>query len=505
MILSFALGAACGGDAEFECSDPKYGNGTCDLDTTCGAPDVDCFVTFDTPDAARSWYDQSGVAATKGPSVATSDPRFASTQALLDEGWDIYKSVYEVGDLADASPRLVLVDNDAVNAFVIPDRDRVRAGLAVMVNTGLVDLNAPKEQTLGIMMHEFEHALGLHVNPTIKERFVTYYRASATDDPLGFEQADDSLVRAKFDAWSSYAQFAGYASDVELTGLPLTAPTVDGDILNAFGALGAYFYKLVTERRAVVNTTVCTNAVNQYLTLLGQIFGTLDPVTNNLTATAAQTTTIVTAITDVRDQCWVGVTGDAVVHLARVSGIPEATIRGLLPPELATEITGKTVITGWFNAIRVARQRMREIEAAFMTEAGVPWTRLRYYSTEEAADDSSARVMTALGLAADGATRLLVNVDAKLASACNPLLAGTALIHYGENLGDDHHSTCWRVRHQQQVGADASPRKLLWRSLGPLANQPAPLLLEVARLPATSPLRSDLRHDSRPTLQGATL
>jgi Peptidase family M48 len=462
--------AACGGDSggdEFKCDDPKYGNGTCDLDTTCDAPDVDCFVTFATPDEAKGWYDgQTAVVTAKGMSVAPTDPRFAPTQALLDEGWELYKTLHEVGNLASAQPRLVLIDNKDVNAFVLGDKDRTRAGLAVMVNTGLVDRNAPKEQFLGIMMHEFEHAAGLHVNATVKQRFLHYYKAGASDEPLGFQQADDPAIRAKFDAWENYAQFAGYASDPELSGLPFTSnnPTTVAD---TFGVFGAFFFKLIDERRAMVNTAACNTAVMQFTTIHNQVIGTRDAVTSGVTATAAQTTSIVNAITAVRDQCFAGVTGDAIVHLARVSGIADASLRGELPPELATEITGKTVITGWFNAIRVARERQRALEIEFMTATGVPWTRLRYFSTEEAADDSAARLMNALGLAPDGAARLLVAVDPELATACGPLLTAPGLIPYGENLLDDHHATCWRVRHQQQVGPTMEARKLPWRRLGP--------------------------------------
>lgn len=122
---------------EFSCSDPKYGNGTCDLDTTCGAPDIDCFVTFETPEEASAWYTAwPGLVAAKGPAIATDDVRFASTQALIDEGWEAYKNVFEVGKLAEYRPQLVLVDNNEPNAFALADTDRTRAGLAVMVHTG---------------------------------------------------------------------------------------------------------------------------------------------------------------------------------------------------------------------------------------------------------------------------------------------------------------------------------------------------------------------------------
>lgn len=456
---------ACGGgsDDDFVCDDPEYGNGTCDLDTSCSAPDVDCFVTFGTAEEAKAWYDgHPGIATMKGPSLPASDPRHAPTQALLDEGWAIYTSLHEVGDLAAARPRLVLVDNDAVNAFVAADPDKTRAGLAVMVNTGLVERDAPKEQALGIMMHELEHAVGLHVNAEVKARFQTFYTAGATDEPLGFQQADDPAVRAKFEAWERFAGFAGYASDIELSGLPFTASAVTSDELAAKGVLGAFFLELVTERRGMVNTPACTNAVQGYITIHNTLANTRDEITHGYSATSAQTTTIVNAITGVRDSCFAGVTGDALLHLARVSGISEAALRAELPAELAAEIDGKTVITGWFNAIRVARERMRAIEG----QLGVPWSRLRYYSTEEAADDSAARVMQALGLPPDGSSRLLVAVDAKLAAACNPLLAGASPIPYGENLPDDHHATCWRVRHQQQVGPTTEARKRPWRGLG---------------------------------------
>jgi hypothetical protein len=468
--------------SEVACTDVKYGDGVCDIDTSCDVVDVDCLVAFDTPDAAKAWYDASGIAAVKGPSVSTTDARFAPTQSLIDEGWAAYKSIYSVGDLADKRVQLVLVQNDAVNAFVIPDKDLVRAGLVVMVNTGLVDLNAPKAQVLGVIMHEFQHAMGLHVNRTVKDRMRTYYKAPATSEPIGNTQVEDPAVRAAFEGWKDWVSAVGYASDAELSGLPLMS--LDVSSRDTLGFFGVYFLKLIKERQAANPTTACTTAYNSFISLYSRITGLARALDNGYSLASTETTNIVNAITALRDNCFTGVTGDAITHLARLLGANEATLRAALPPELKTAIEGKTVVTGWFNAINAGRTKLRELEAAFKTQSGVSWDRLRYFSTEEAADDVSARIMRKMGLAADGAGQLLVSVDSALSSACMPMLSSGSSIPYGENLIDDHHATCWRTQHQQVIGASVSARLLpTWQPLGPASHVPA--LERIAPLPVT--------------------
>jgi hypothetical protein len=464
-----------GGDDEpvVACTDPAYGNGVCDLDTTCDVVDVDCFVTFDTPDSAKAWFDASGQAANVGASLPVSDARHAPTQALIDEGWEAYKKVFKVGELADERVQLVLIDNSSVNAFAMGDKDRVRAGLAMMVNTGLIDANAPKAQVLGVIMHEFHHAMALHVNPTVKERMIKYYKAPAGSEPIGNRQADDPAVRAHFDAWTTYGEWAGWASDVEFAGLPMLFDVVK----SSRGLAGYVFKKLILERVAANPTTACTTSANAFMALHTRLIGLERRIDNGFTLAAAESQNVITATTNLRNDCFgTAVTGDAITHMARLLSIPEAPLRESFPADLKAEIEGKTVITGLHNSIQVARTKMRELEAASAAQLGVSWDRVRYFTTEEDADDASARIMLEMGLAVDGGSQLLIGTDPALSSVCMPMLSSGSVIPYGEKLTDDHHATCWRASHQQLVGVSASGRQL--PSWGPLGPEPRTPLLE---------------------------
>jgi hypothetical protein len=98
----------------------------------------------------------------------------------------------------------------------------------------------------------------------------------------------------------------------------------------------------------------------------------------------------------------------------------------------------------------------------------VPWSRLRQYTIEEAADDSSSRTLKAMGLSPDGNATLLVTTMPTLSSVCLPLVDANQPVPYGENLRDEHHATCWRLMHQRQFGATLPASRLVpMRRLGP--------------------------------------
>ena len=241
--------------------------------------------------------------------------------------------------------------------------------------------------------------------------------------------------------------------------------------------LGAYFHKLISARVTTVNTVACTNAAQTFVNTSLQVVGSISPLDQNLSIIAGASTTFGNQLVAMRDACFMGVTGDAITHLATVSGRSEASLRAAMPVEMRTVIEAQTVITGWFNAVLEGRKKLREIEASFQTMTGVPWGRLRYFTTEEAADDSAARTMVELGMTPEGGSLLLINDNAALASVCTPMLAGTTQVPYGQHLQDEHHATCWRAKHQAQIGADTSGRKIDWSPIdvsifGPLPDAP---------------------------------
>src|SRR5262245_60947039 len=58
-------GGKCDGDGSGSggmCSDPRYGDGTCQTSLNCDIPDIDCFHTF-SDDAAAAMWSRDGEAA----------------------------------------------------------------------------------------------------------------------------------------------------------------------------------------------------------------------------------------------------------------------------------------------------------------------------------------------------------------------------------------------------------------------------------------------------------
>ena len=86
-------------------------------------------------------------------------------------------------------------------------------------------------------------------------------------------------------------------------------------------------------------------------------------------------------------------------------------------------------------------------------DTGRDITTLRYFSTEEAADDATVPVLRDMGLPADGVGQFFnVLMDGAGRTACDSLLAAGTTPPYGD-LVDEHHATCWRISHVRQVAA----------------------------------------------------
>jgi hypothetical protein len=165
----------------------------------------------------------------------------------------------------------------------------------------------------------------------------------------------------------------------------------------------------------------------------------------NFTATASMT--FLTRMNDINTGCFAGFTMDLIDVAAAHYGVSRADLLMDLPADLRPMVEGVAFVQGLYNMGIYTRTKMRELEAQFMTVTGQPWSRARYYSTEEAADDSSVPVLRAMGLPADGAGKIFPKLKEGVEAACRPMVnAGTA-IPYGENVEDDHHGLCWRAGH----------------------------------------------------------
>ena len=479
----------CDAPVDETCEDARYGDGQCQLDLECAAPDIDCFVTFETDAEATEWFGKFEEVLAKEELreprklLPQSDPRYQAMRDLLDEGWESYSKLRDVGDLADFRVGLVLVEDPNVNAFVAPDLDLTRAGLAVMVQTGLIDNGGSPDALMGLVMHELEHAVGLHVNPEVKLGFRRFYQVPpGAPEPFGFEQSTDPVAEEALLALLQIGQEVGLQPLAELNGMPLP-PGMFSTTL-----------QLAHQSGLQNNEAACEDA-SAGLELLAELAaahteplgGALEP------GDEAESLDYITGeyLTALRDSCLAGSTASLFDFMSAQLGASPEDIRAGTDPEDLALVDGKHVVDA-IVAVGLDRYgKINSIDDTLYEETGGGIESLRYYTTEEAADDVTIEVLRGAGAAPDGLASFLLNFlppDAR--EACEAVIASGEVPPYGVDLVDDHHATCWRVWHIQELAAHTAssaasrarraPRVELAdriRDLGPRSSWPRPFRL----------------------------
>jgi Peptidase family M48 len=447
-------GGKCDG-VDQSCSDKRYGDGVCDTSLDCAVPDIDCFVTFDDDAKAATWwgeFEAVHAAQESRPArsaIATTDPRFAKAKALVEQGWAAFRVQRPVGKLGDLQPSLVVVDDPTVNAFVAPDLHSERAGFAIMVQTGLIDSAASDDSKLGVMMHELQHAIGLHVIGKVAQDIQRFYIADY-DEPIGRFESDSAEARAAGTAWRESSSLVGGYSSSGLGGYPM---------------LGSPLYMIlsrVINEGVQANPTACANAQALLDQVTAGFKAGYDPISSaidgDLTASIDQ------ALTALRDECVPSYPKTFIQVAAEVFGqTPEQLQADLSPDELAL-VTDHHVVDAISGVTAYLRGQMRDVEAKFEKDHA-PWSTLRYFSTEEDADDTSVLVLrgTKFQPAAIGDFFLSLLPGDK-ATQCEGMVDAREVPPYGVDLSDQHHGTCWRAYHvnafeDYEMGqATSSPR-----------------------------------------------
>jgi hypothetical protein len=469
-------------DAGETCTDPRYGDGVCHTDLACVEPDLDCFLTFETDEEAATWFGEfeTKLAAEEGREPRTllpsSDPRFVQTRELLDRGWEAFRSNRPVGKLRFARPALVLVEDETVNAFVAPDLESGRAGLAVMVQTGLVALNGTEDATLGVMMHEFQHAVGLHVVGDTKARLRRFYVAPEASEPIGKDTVEDARARDAGTTWRAAADEVGYFNNAELGGLPI-AGQID------------QIFKIVFQRGLELDEAACARSRDLVNQLRTDLLSSIDPIDSALTADLSGfAVRIETTLRALRDECLAGVDVTFPEVVAGLAGVTPDVIEAQMTAEDKALIANKHIVDAIAALTADRRTKMRAIEAAFATDSGRPWSALRYFSTEEDADDVSVPVLRAAGLDPAGNGDFLLSVlQGEANTRCTQLLDYGDVPPYGVDLADEHHGTCWRVHHVRAL-ADKTARSAAPRAI------PSNPVAAPARLPIPVRLRDRLAY-----------
>jgi hypothetical protein len=460
------------GRCDQTCDLPAYGDGVCDPMLPCDVPDIDCFRTFSDADEAAAWFAElePRAAMVEGRSargiVPLDDPRYAPVRELLDRGWEAMRTNRPVGQLADARPALLIVDDPSVNAFVFPeDVDQKRASFAVMVHSGLLEIPTTDDANLGLIMHELQHAVGLHVVAAVKAQYETYYLAEDGFEPIGNTQTDDPAVRELASRWRGHAGEIGSFVDPNMRGLPTG------------GQLQAVFRQVL--QGAQQNPAGCANARALLTEVSTDLVARLDPISGAPALEAAFGDRVDAAFDALRDEC-VPDAPSFTETVAALAGVTPDEIDAQLTAEDRALVTGRHVVDAIAALAENRRAKMRAIEDSAYDMLGAPWTAVRYYSEEENADDVSVPVLRASGFDPAGLGTFLNEVLSTPAAtaACNAVLDAGEIPHYGVDLEDTHHGNCWRVYHIDQLAASGSK---------PRARRTMSPLVEVPRLPIPRP------------------
>jgi hypothetical protein len=456
------------------CLDPHYGDGVCQLQLSCAVPDIDCFEMFATDADAAVWFadfeTRLAVEQQRAPRgiLAANDPRFAHARSLLDRGWEAFRTRRPVGELGSRRPALVLIDDPNVNAFVVPDLATQQSVFSVHVQSGLLAAGATDDALLGVMMHELQHVVGLHQIGDTKDRVRTYYVAANGDEPIGHSMNDDSLARISGGTWRDLAGQVGPYATVELGGM-----SIAGELDQMFLA--------VIQSGLQYNPTGCAYAVELTNGLRSDIASSVDPFDSHLTIDLAQLSWRTTAaLTALRNQCLPGFTRSFVEVAAALGQTTPQAVEANLTPHDRALVTGKHVIDAIAALIADRRAQMRDTQDAFERTTGEPWSALRYYSTEEDADDTSVTVLRGAQLDPAGNAHFMRSaLSAETRARCDATLASGEVPAYGEDLTDEHHATCWRIYHLQTLAERARSRS--WPAAR--TQSPATATARTSRLP----------------------
>jgi hypothetical protein len=478
---SECTGGKCDGNGD-SCNDPRYADGKCDLHLECAAPDIDCFDTFADDAEAAAWFgkfeeklaEEEGRAPRKF--LTPADPRWAKTRALLDRGWAAFQANRPVGQLRDKRPGLVMLEDPEPNAFVAPNVTLDKAGFTVMVQTGLFQIGGSDDGALGVMMHEFQHAVGLHVIGDTRDRLRKFFFASATSEPIGKYTADDPIARRYGEAWMTLAESTGHFDDAGLRALPM-----GGQLVQVLQAALA--------QAGTGQVAACMTARGALGQIAIDVAGTLDALTGNITVAASIPARVDQALANVKTACFGSFTVDLIGVMAAAEAVPRATIEAAMTPEDVALVKNKHVVDGFAALLLDRRAKLRQLESDLAAKAGKQWAHLRFFSDEEDADDVSVIVLRGAKIDPPYAIGSFLTsfLPADVQPRCADLLARREVPPYGQDLTDAHHSFCWRAHHTRQLAEhleDESP--------GSAARASASQLPPPRRLPIKPRLRDRL-------------
>jgi hypothetical protein len=285
------------------------------------------------------------------------------------------------------------------------------------------------------MQHELTHLAKLHFLPEVTDRIRKFYIAPDGKEPIGETSAENLIAKEYGDQWRKASLIAGYFTNPELGGLPFS------------GDLGNQFYYYVTEKLA----GPCPTQVEAYKSLYTKLVAGVSKLDYSLTVDPALALQIQPTLDGLR-QCGVVDTQTLRAYLTADSPDWIPYIEPALTPE-EVPLLDKPVIEALTTLFAGRRATLIALQNKFTEESSWPWSSLRFYSYEEAADDNWVRIYQSARLDGGGVFKsTFEHFLGDQAPACEMKLA-TNTAPYGVDYFDEHHSDCWRIEHAALIAA----------------------------------------------------
>ncbi|MCP4448970.1 MAG: hypothetical protein GY811_27095 [Myxococcales bacterium] len=445
LTLALTLAAACSADQELPGSDRfddpskrscqadgSYDDGVCDLD--CKTPDIDCFTVYNDASELSRFHEEVIAPIVPFPLVESSDPRHQHTSELLSEAWQAYGAIYRLGNLD--VPSLLLVDDNEdpeLRAFVIRDGDTV--AWAVVVYSSFLDEHSD-EMIIGTMVHEIAHAAGLHLFEEVSVGLRSFYIAPEGEpEPLGFLQPSAPALTTQGNLWFEAASAAGGYPLEELHDLPA------GD-----SSLSSLLESVLDETDECFEASVGYVGIGLMLAENHAFANLLVPLTGERRAELDAEASVLAS--DIMD-CLAEREDDFIDVMAEALFASPEEVMAFLSDEQLAAIEGKPLAEQFLAITSLFYGQMRAAEQAIEEQTGESFSRLRYFSIEEAADDSATRVLHAAGMSPTAHVDGFALRFGDLEEACQAALE-SGDVPYG-NLTDNHHSPCWRIGHARAM------------------------------------------------------
>lgn len=403
---------------------------------------------FQNPQEAVEWAKQVSnrlalnLGAKRFEVVPLSDPRYEPLQAYVHALWKGFEELFPNQTRGLNEPAVVLVDTEVANAFV-PKYILVDNKIAhtIVVLTGLLDKTGGvdnRDLLSGVFAHELAHSVFRHALDAFQVQIGKFY--SSRTYRLGFQAIRNPKLDSKMNEWTEAAGLVGDLTQSQLKNLPSSGV---GNPL-----LMRVWNQLINDLFDA--SQACWTAKDTFKIWLGyqrgsNFFSSFSILAPDLRAIARSSRALITDT----NTCLGGRTDRFFVFLSKAVGIPVEQLE-TIPSlrELAQKFdSADNPIEGFQRIVYPSRQTMAKIEA------GIPMTRLGYFTYEEHADDISLIIHRYLGWKStslvDFFNLLMTPEDVQ---RCNSILVSGDLPPSG-SFSDQHRSTCYRIIHLHDLDA----------------------------------------------------